>query len=317
MGGELLGFSVAPIISAVLSAAAVMAIWFALAPAKQGKSVTNRLQDFVGRQDVLDSTEMDETLAKRALSPVLHRILSFLGGLLPQRDLAKLALQLSRAGDPGGLTVLDFVGLRLLVAIGGMLAVYFLLGAHESLYINVRNMAIAFLVGFMLPKLWLGQKVKSRRKQIARALPDALDMLTIGVEAGLAFESALLRVGDQWDNALSQEFRRVVSEMRLGVQRNEALRHLAERSGVEDLSTFVAVLIQSNMLGVSISQVLHTQADQMRLKRRQHAEEEAHAATVKIVVVLVFFLLPSLFIVILGPAVPRIMNILTVTSNGK
>jgi tight adherence protein C len=160
----------------------------------------------------------------------------------------------------------------------------------------------------MLPKFWLGQQIKKRRNAIARALPDALDMLTIGVEAGLAFESALLRVGDQWDNELAQEFRRLVAEIRIGVPRNEALRHMADRCGVEDLRTFVAVLIQSNMLGVSIAQVLHTQADQMRLRRRQHAEEQAHAATVKIVLVLVGFIFPALFVVILGPTVPRIIE---------
>jgi tight adherence protein C len=179
----------------------------------------------------------------------------------------------------------------------------------------LRNGAVALLAGFWLPKLWLNNQIKKRKSEIARALPDALDMLTIGVEAGLAFESALLRVGEQWNNALSQEFRRVVSEMRLGVPRNEVLRRLAERTDVEDLSTFVAVLIQSNMLGVSISQVLHVQADQMRLKRRQHAEEQAHAATVKIVVVLVIFILPSLFIVVLGPTVPRIAEVLQMASS--
>jgi tight adherence protein C len=168
----------------------------------------------------------------------------------------------------------------------------------------------------MLPKFWIRSKISSRRHQIARALPDALDMLTIGVEAGLAFESAMLRVGDQWNNALSQEFRRVVSEMRLGVQRNEALRRMADRNGVEDLNTFVAVLIQSNMLGVSIAQVLHGQAEQMRVKRRQMAEQQARQATVKIVVVLVFFIFPALFIVILGPAVPRIMGLLRAMSTG-
>lgn len=311
MDVTLLGTSVAPLLTAALSAAAVMAIWFAMAPAKPGKAVTNRLGGYVDRAATLDAAEMEQSLNKRAFAPFMHRFLSFLGGLLPQRDFAKLSVQLSRAGDPGGLTALDFVGLRLLLAIGAAVAVYIVLGRNENLLMNVRNMTVALLIGFMLPKLWLNQKIKKRRTEIARALPDALDMLTIGVEAGLAFESALLRVGDQWNNALSQEFRRVVSEMRIGVARNEALRHLAARTGVEDLSTFVAVLIQSNMLGVSISQVLHTQADQMRLKRRQHAEEEAHAATVKIVVVLVFFILPSLFIVILGPAMPAIYSMLT------
>ena len=167
----------------------------------------------------------------------------------------------------------------------------------------------------MLPKFWLNQQIKKRRTSIGRALPDALDMLTIGVEAGLAFESALLRVGDQWDNELSQEFRRLVAEIRIGVPRNEAMRHMAERAGVEDLRTFVAVLIQSNTLGVSIAQVLHTQADQMRLRRRQHAEEQAHAATVKIVLVLVAFIFPALFVVILGPTLPRMMTMLSSIGN--
>lgn len=230
---------------------------------------------------------------------------------MPQKDMAAVSEKLTRAGDPGGLTVLDFVGLRIILAVAAVGVVYFLFGRNEPLLIQARNSFIALCAGFMLPKFWLNQKIKQRRTEIARALPDALDMLTIGVEAGLAFESALLRVGDQWDNALSQEFRRVVSEMRIGVPRNESLRRMADRAGVEDLSTFVAVLIQSNMLGVSIGQVLKTQADQMRLKRRQHAEEMAHAATVKIVMVLVFFILPALFIVILGPAVPRIIDSLS------
>jgi tight adherence protein C len=310
-----LGVNLAALLVAMLTAGAVMAIWAALAPAKSGKAVTSRLQGYVNRADAIDISDLGQPLSERAISPILHRLLAFFGRLLPQNDLAGLAAQLSKAGDPGGLSVLDFVGVRVLSAVMAGVAAYMLLGRNEGMMINLRNIAIALLVGFMLPKLWLNQTIKKRRKEIARALPDALDMLTIGVEAGLAFESALLRVGDQWNNALSQEFRRVVSEMRVGVPRNEALRHMTERTGVEELSTFVAVLIQSNMLGVSISQVLHVQADQMRLKRQQHAEEEAHAATVKIVVVLVFFLLPSLFIVILGPAAPRIANVLTGVGN--
>ena len=180
----------------------------------------------------------------------------------------------------------------------------------------MRAAAVAAVVGFQLPWYWLRSKAKKRQKAILRALPDALDMLTIGVEAGLAFESALLRVGEQWDNALTLELRRVVREMRMGTGRNEALRRLVDRTGVEDLSTFVAVLIQSSQLGVSIAHVLHSQAAQMREVRRQRAEELARQASVKIVVVLVFFIFPSLFIVILGPAVPQIMETLTMMAGG-
>jgi tight adherence protein C len=309
----LLDASFAPFLSAMLTAGAVIAIWFALAPAKSSKTVASRLNGYVERSELLDAGDMERSLSSRALMPIIRKVLSFLGGLMPQKDMAQLSLNLTRAGDPGGLTVLDFVGLRIILAAAAVAATIFLLGG-ATLFEYVRNALIAMLAGFMLPKFWLSQKIKKRKTEIARALPDALDMLTIGVEAGLAFESALLRVGDQWNNALSQEFRRVVSEMRIGVPRNESLRRMADRTGVEDLSTFVAVLIQSNSLGVSISQVLHTQADQMRLKRRQHAEEMAHAATVKIVVVLVFFILPSLFIVVLGPAVPRIVSVLSEVS---
>jgi tight adherence protein C len=311
---DLLNTSWAPMLSAVLTAGAVIAIWFAMAPAKSSKAVATRMQGYVDRSDLLDGGDVEGSFSSRALMPMVRRVLSFFGGLLPQKDMAQLSLKLTQAGDPGGLTVLDFVGLRIILAAAAVAATVLLLGGNTP-FDYVRNGIVAMLAGFMLPKFWLSQRIKKRKVEIARALPDALDMLTIGVEAGLAFESALLRVGDQWNNSLSQEFRRVVSEMRIGVPRNEALRRMVERCGVEDLSTFVAVLIQSNSLGVSISQVLHTQADQMRLKRRQYAEEMAHAATVKIVVVLVFFILPALFIVVLGPTAPRISDVLSNASS--
>jgi tight adherence protein C len=142
-------------------------------------------------------------------------------------------------------------------------------------------------------------------------------MLTIGVEAGLAFESALLRVGEKWNNALTREFGRAVGEMRVGTSREAALQRMADRCGVPDLNTFVAVLVQSTQLGVSIAQVLHTQADQMRVKRRQRAEELARQAGIKITFPLVFFIFPALFVVILGPAVPRIMETLGAMSGGS
>ena len=135
-------------------------------------------------------------------------------------------------------------------------------------------------------------------------------MLTIAVEAGLAFESGLLRVGEQWHNALSEEFRRVVGEMRMGVTRAAALERMVARTDVEELATFVAVLVQSSQLGVSIAQVLQTQAAQMRDRRRQRAEELARQASVKIVLVLVVFFFPVLFIVLLGPIAPQFMGVM-------
>jgi tight adherence protein C len=252
--------------------------------------------------------ELRTPFVQRLILPAFRRFTSFLAGLTPQKNIDKLNMMLIQAGSPGGLTAMDFVGIRFVLAAAAGVGYFLMMGRTDPFLILIRNSLIAVFVGFMLPKLWINQRIKKRKVEIRRALPDALDMLTIGVEAGLAFESALLRVGEQWDNALTEEFRRVVSELRVGIPRNEALRHMAERNGVPELTTFIAVLIQSNMLGMSIAQVLHTQSEQMRLKRRQMAEEQAHSATVKIVLVLVLFIFPAMFIVILGPVVPEILT---------
>ncbi len=171
-------------------------------------------------------------------------------------------------------------------------------------------------MGYLLMTYWLKRRVRKRQYQIQRALPDALDMLTIGVEAGLAFESALLRVGERWDNALTQEFRRAVAEMRMGTTRNVALQRMVERTGVQDLRTFVAVLIQSSTLGVSIAEVLHTQAEQMRVKRRQRAEELARQAGVKMIFPLALFIFPSMLVVILGPSIPAFIDMFRILGGG-
>jgi tight adherence protein C len=223
---------------------------------------------------------------------------------------------LLQAGQPFGLTVLDFWGLRVLsvVFVGGGYFLFMRTGLSEG--VLLRNTLIACVAGVFLPVLWLRSAAQRRMHEVQRALPDALDMLTIGVEAGLAFESALLQVSRKWDNALSRELRRTVAEMRVGTPRDAALQRLADRTGVPDLRTFVAVLIQSNQLGVSIAKVLHDQAAQMRVKRRQRAQELAQQAGVKLVFPLVFLIFPTMFIVILGPSVPLILDIFK-TMNGS
>jgi tight adherence protein C len=215
---------------------------------------------------------------------------------------------LLQAGQPAGLTALDLLGLRLLLilSLGGG---YFLtLGRALPFTAALRNALIAGGIGFFAPLYWLRSRVRRRKHSITRALPDALDMLTIGVEAGLAFESALIKVGDQWDNALTREFRRAVAEMRVGTQRDVALQRVAQRAGVPDLGTFVAVLIQSSQLGVSIAQVLHTQAAQMRIRRRQRAEELARKAGIKMIFPLACLIFPAMLVVILGPSIPTFIS---------
>jgi tight adherence protein C len=213
---------------------------------------------------------------------------------------------LLRAGEPGLLTAADFFGLRVMSGLilggGALLLVMGRAGLLRALLFAI----VAALIGYLLPQFWLGSRVRARQQRIRRALPNALDMLTVGVEAGLAFESAMLRVGEKIQGPLSREFRRVVGEMRVGTGRDVALQRMCERIGLDDLDTFVAVLIQSTQLGVPIARVLHEQAAEIRLKRRQRVEELARQAGVKMVFPLTFFILPALFIVAIGPAIPRI-----------
>jgi tight adherence protein C len=216
--------------------------------------------------------------------------------------------KLVQAGQPGGMTALDFYGLRLLfMALLGA-GYYLALGRDLDFLTALRNTLALVALGYFVPTFWLSSRVKGRKNKILRALPDALDMLTIGVEAGLAFESALLRVGDQWDNPLTREFRRSVMEMRVGAARDEALQRMATRTGVSELNTFVAILIQSSALGVSIAQVLHTQAAQMRTRRRQRAEELARQAGIKMVIPLALCVFPAILVVILGPSIPAFLS---------
>ncbi len=293
----------------VLVGVATALLWMVVVPSRALRSISGRLSDYV-ESDRVDEVEMRRPFVGRVVIPAFRRILSALARVVPLANVENTRRLLVQAGEPWGMTALDFLGLRVLslVLLGGG---YFLLAGHAlSFTVALRNALLLAALGFFLPALWLRQRVRSRQHEIARALPDALDMLSVGVEAGLAFESALLRVAEQWDNALTEEFRRAVREMRLGAGREGALRRMAERTGVEDLATFVAVLVQSTRLGVSIAQVLEAQAAQMRLKRRQRAEEQARQAGIKMIFPLVFLIFPAMFVVILGPSMPALLGFL-------
>lgn len=297
-----------PLTAAGLVGIAVLFVWAALAPAAPRHEVSDRLDGYLERDDALQTDELRGTFVSRIASPGLRGLLRLLGRLTPQRNMETTRQDLLQAGNPYGLTVLDFFGLRILSIATLAAGYFFLLGHGQPGGMVIRNTAIAAAIGLFLPRFWLKTRIKSRKHDVARALPDALDMLTIGVEAGLAFESAMLRVGDRWDNALTHEFRRAVAEMRVGTSREDALLRMVERTGVPDLATFVAVLIQSTELGVSIAEVLHSQAAQMRDKRRQRAEELARQAGIKMTFPLVLFIFPAMFVVILGPMVPRLLE---------
>lgn len=292
----------------VLVGLAVFLSWLAYAPTHQKAEVEDRLASYLERATAVEEeAELREPVMRRVILPLLRQLLRLAGGLAPKRNLEATQKLLTQAGDPGRLSALDFLGLRVLaLALLAGLGFVFSVGG-QGVMIALRNALLAGIVGFVLPTYWLTAKARQRRTAISRALPDALDMLTIGVEAGLAFESAMMRVGEKWHNPLTEEFRRAIGEMRVGASREEALQRMAERCDVPDLNTFVAILIQSSQLGVSIAQVLHNQAAEMRLKRRQRAEEQARQAGIKIMIPMAFFIFPALFVVILGPAIPVLL----------
>jgi tight adherence protein C len=168
------------------------------------------------------------------------------------------------------------------------------------------GIAVAVGIGFFLPDIWLRQMTKRRQTEILKFLPDAIDILAISVEAGQGFDGALATLSARKTNALTYEFDRFRLEIQAGKGRREAFRDLAMRAGVEDLSNFVAAMIQADQLGIGITQVLRTQSEELRIKRRQRAEEKARQAPIKMLFPLIFLMFPALFIVILGPAVPQL-----------
>jgi tight adherence protein C len=163
-------------------------------------------------------------------------------------------------------------------------------------------------LGFFMPILWLRSKIRKRQDDIVKSLPDALDLLTITVEAGMGFDQAIQKVAEKWDNQLSKGFSKVSQEMRLGILRRNALKNMEASMGVPDVTTFVAAIIQAEQLGVSIAKILRIQSEQMRIKRRQRAEAIAQKAPIKMLFPMVFLIFPALFIILLGPAVLIILE---------
>ncbi len=304
---QVLDFLWSPVAFAACAGLATCFIWLALSPARPKGEVRQRLDGYI-ETDVVQDAALSQAFWKRALWPAVRTVLRFAGRLAPKGSVDKMQQTLLQAGQPGGLTALDFFGLQLLLVLFFAAGCFLLFVRSATLLVAIRNVLIAAAVGYFLPVYWLRTRVRRRRNSIRRALPDALDMLSIGVEAGLAFESALFKVGDQWDNALTREFRRAVMEMRVGTGRDDALKRMAARCGVPDLNSFVAVLVQSNQLGVSIAQVLNSQAAAMRVKQQQRAEELARQAGVKMVFPLVFLVFPAILIVILGPSVQPLLS---------
>ena len=253
--------------------------------------------------------ELEQPFSERVLKPLIAGITRFLGRLTPAQGMEKVRQQIILAGHPYNMGTSEFMGARMMamVVLGGVTFGLVLLMQGEPLALLLFPMIMA-LVGYLLPVFWLRGRVKKRQKVILKTLPDAIDLMTISVEAGLAFDGAMQRVADKWDNELGQEFKKALGEMRVGKTKREALHELVQRTGVPDLSTFVASIVQADQLGVSIAKVLKIQSEQMRIRRRQRAEEQAHKAPILMMIPMVFLIFPATYIVLLGPAVPKMLS---------
>ncbi len=251
----------------------------------------------------IDQLELRKPFEERVLRPLLEWIGRFLSDRTPQKSRDNLRVKLSMAGNPGGLSVGGFQALRDLAAVVG-----FVFGALLGLLLFhivglVIGLAIGTLIGFYGPLYWLTSLGGGRRKDIQKALPDAMDLLTIASEAGQSFEAAISNVVDKSDSALAEEFAKVIRETRLGRPRLEALEDMGRRCGVEDVNNFVQAVIQSEQMGVGIAKVLRIQSQELRRKRRQRAQEKAAQATLKMMLPMVGCIFPTLWIILLGPAI--------------
>ena len=294
---------------AVVVVAAITLLYIGARAQAQAISIEERLANFAEAPMSLEEIEMSLPFKDRVLAPFFLRFARAAGRFTPRSNVAKLRQNLIEAGSPAKLGATEFLGLRLMLA-GIMGGSFFLLFAVTGASLTQLLLFPVLIGGFgyLIPGVWLGQKIKRRKREIQKALPDAIDLLTISVEAGLGFDPALGRVSEKWDNALTLEFRRMLSEMRIGKSRREAMREMASRINVDDFNVFIASIIQADQLGVSISQVLRVQSKQMRIRRRQRAEELAHKAPIKMLFPMVFLIFPALYVVILGPAIPQILN---------
>ena len=298
------------IVVAMAILGSVVLLFVGVAAPRPSDQVLDRLAEYGGRTLTLEEIELSQPFSQRVIRPLIQGIAQFIGRFAPQRNIEEIRRKLELAGRPYGWGPTEFLGVRGMA--GVLLAVLtFLLLTISGQYLPKRflfTLGAGALGFYLLPTLWLSSKIRSRQTEIVKALPDALDLLTISVEAGLGFDAAMSKVAEKWENQLSLAFSRVIQEIQVGKLRREALRDMADRMDVPDVSSFVAAIIQADQLGVSIAKVLRIQSEQMRIRRRQRAEEKAHQAPVKMLFPMAFLIFPALFIVLLGPAVLVVLN---------
>ncbi len=308
---------VMPLVIAGVAAVAIILVAMAVSGGSSVDPVQARLTQLGAMQAKnLEELELQTPFLERTLRPFAIRASRTVTRFTSASFAATTEKRLALAGNPGDLRVSDWLGIKaaaaVVFAIGFFLffAFPFGMGITMGLLLGL----VGLLFGYIAPEFWLGRRVRARQKAILLQLPDALDLLTISVRAGLGFDSALAKVVEKLKGPLTDEFRRALAEVRVGKARRDALRDIVPRTEVTPLTNFIGAIIQAEQLGVSISKVLQVQSEQLRIERRQRAEEQAARAPIKMLFPLVGCIFPSLFIVILGPAIILIIKNLVVNN---
>ncbi len=306
------GTIIALIVGVAILGGAALLVVVGMRYARQGQEddmddVMSRLAEATQRGEAvsLEEIELQQPFTQRVIVPIVKRLGELSTRFTPQKLLQETTIKLELAGNPGRIDASTFLATRFVGAaiFGGLLLLISTLPSVNWPFARVvLVVAIFTALGFFFPQLWLQSRINGRQNEVRKAMPDALDLLTICVEAGLGFDAAMSKVSEKWENELSIMFGRCIREVQLGKTQREALRDMADRIGLPELTSFVAAVIQSQILGVSLAKVLRIQSDQMRVKRRQFAEELAHKAPVKMIIPMALLTFPSIMIILMAPA---------------
>jgi tight adherence protein C len=276
--------------------------------------LAKRLAEYASRGEVatLEEIELSQPFIERVVYPAAKKFGELAQRFTPQNAIVETRRKLERANAPRWLEPTLFLSSRIVFGLGMGALIFLVFSFSPSMdVLSVSGLLMIggfTLAGFYLPNLVIDRNIRRKQRLVLNAMPDALDLLTICVEAGLGFDAALKKVVEKWDNDLSIAFARVLQEIQLGKLRREALRDMSDRLGIPEMESFVAAVIQSEQLGVSMARVLRVQSDAMRVKRRQRAEENAQRAPIKMLIPMVFLIFPTIVLILLGPAVLQIVR---------
>ena len=297
-----------------------LAVFLIIRSLRKQNKISSRLDTFVTK-DVLQEEntsksrqiiqrEVSGSLFSRTIANWLERIVQILGRFTPERMSKEMEHKLTIAGNPANLNGPKFFAIRVVLLIIGVVVAFIL----NSDFKNIDKTSLlmgggVLVVCIVFPSSWLNGQVRNRQDEIRRALPDALDMLSVCASAGLGFDQSLQKISSYWDTEFGQEIKRTIQEMEMGVTRSDALRNLSQRLEVNDLSQFVAIIIQAEKIGMSYADVLTSQANQLRIMRQVRAREMANKLPGKMIIPVILFIFPAMIAVILGPTVPILMNL--------